>query len=757
MSVKAPPTGEEDLEDLELKATQRLEKKGLPPEEPRPAVIEEIDAAEIPVTRLAVVVSFPVLAAAAMAGGVFVGYAPRIWGAIAGILGVAVAVWARRAKRPLFMYSIIVIGVFAIGLLMVVPTGLENVFELGPAVRRAVVSGDVQRPPVLFEPGWRAIMGWLLGTLGFTAGWLGIELRRPALALLVPLPVIAFTAISVPDSDQLPVGIICLVLFVIGLGLLSGTEMGEKEARPSLAYELRRGARALPLLGVIVAVIFVLNQVNFLFPPPVIDPTQEAKKPKTVPLSQVKDRVIFRVQSSITGPWRMGHLDEYDPKDGYWRLPPFAASRLAEVPRSGVVDSELLPGVKATFEVSDLDGAVLPGLPNTVGIVAEGPKLAYDSRLSNIRLLQGNIEPGLRYTVVASAIPTVENIQAVTQDPPPEVRPFLQIGDPPPAVKGLLNQAPATPPWDRMNFMREHFLKTVVATGSGVPVPISPARVDEMLMSSDHEGTPYEIVAAQAMLARWAGIPSRIAYGYDGGEKVGDYLEIRPKHGASFLELYFPTYKWLPVIGTPLQAKSSFSSDPQQFNPNVLASDDVAVRIHIPIAVDARTLLFQQIQRVALVVLPIIALLLLLYYTWPALWKALLRSRRRSWAHHQGPETRIAVAYAEWRDTGTDFGYRWDADTPLMFLDRIVEDEEHTEIAWLVTRTLWGDLRGQVSPDDAQAAEELSKSLRKRISQAHPLTLRLIAAVSRLSLRYPFVTIHTVRRGKEKGYELAPA
>ncbi|MGH2812986.1 MAG: transglutaminaseTgpA domain-containing protein, partial [Actinomycetota bacterium] len=457
-----------------------------------------------------------------------------------------------------------------------------------------------------------------------------------------------------------------------------------------------------------------------------------------------------------TGPWRIGHLDEYDGTD--WRLPPFAASELEEVPRSGVVDSELIPGVKATFEMGDLGGAVLPGLPNTVGIVAKGPKVAFDPRLGNIRLSQGSVERGLEYTVVAAVVPTVEELRDVDQPVPQEIRPFLEIPEPPPAVQDLLSKAPKDNLFDKMNFLRETLLRTVVSTGAGTPDSVTSESVQDMLAGSK-EGTPFEIVAAQAMLARWAGVPSRIAYGYDGGEKVEDLLEIRPKHGSSFLEVYFPTYKWVPVIGTPLQAKSSLTNDPQQFNSNVLASNDLAVRIHIPIALDRGTLLFAQVRRVLLIVLPIVLAVLFVYYSWPAAWKAVLRSRRRNWAHEQGAAARIMVAYGEWRDTSTDFGYRWDADTPLMFLDRIVDDEEHAELAWLVTRTLWGDLRDEISEQDANAAEELSKSLRRRLGQAHSFTLRTIAAVSRLSLRYPHVPLLLERptTRKRSEYELQPA
>lgn len=691
----------------------------------------------VPVLRLALSVSLSTLAAAVMVGGVFIGVLrPRLWAGVAGLLGIALAIATNRLRRPLVMYITVVVGLFGIGLLLVLPTGIENLFGLGPVVRKAVTSGDVLRPPVPLTAGWLAIVGWMMGCLGFTATWTAKELRRPALAILMPLPIVAITAISVSEGSEVVSGIFAVILFGASLGVLSGLDLGgEGEHRLSLRFEIRRAVRGVIEIGAISVVLLLLVRFNLLFPAPRYDPTQEAQKPRTVPLSEVKDRVLFRVKSSITGPWRIGHLDVYDGKD--WRLPPFAESRLKEVPRSGVVDSELIPGVKATFEIVGLGGAVLPGLPNTVGIVAEGPKLAFDRRMDNIRLAQGTVEPGLRYHVVAAALPTIQLLRQVDQPVPDDVKEFLDIPSPPPAVSDLLARAPTSSVWDKMDFMRQTLLKTVVANGQGVPVSVPPSKVQDMLAGSK-EGTPFEIVAAQAMLARWAGVPSRIGYGFDGGEKVGDAVEVRPKHGASYLEVYFPTYKWLPVVGTPLQAKTSIGSDPQQFDPNVVASDEVAVKVYVPIALDPRAYLFQQIRRVVLIIAPLILFLLLIYYSWPAVKKAISRSRRRNWARRAGPSARIATAYAEWRDFATDFAYRYETDTPLMFLSRVIRDNEHTELAWLTTRTLWGDLQGKVTAEDAAVAEELSGSLRKRMSQALPWTLRAIAVVSRLSLRYPF-------------------
>jgi hypothetical protein len=55
-----------------------------------------------------------------------------------------------------------------------------------------------------------------------------------------------------------------------------------------------------------------------------------------------------------------------------------------------------------------------------------------------------------------------------------------------------------------------------------------------------------------------------------------------------------------------------------------------------------------------------------------------------------------------------------------------------------VTRTLWGDLRPSITDDEVFAAEELSRSLRRRLFEAQPFTIRAISLVSRLSLRNPY-------------------
>ena len=148
--------------------------------------------------------------------------------------------------------------------------------------------------------------------------------------------------------------------------------------------------------------------------------------------------------------------------------------------------------------------------------------------------------------------------------------------------------------------------------------------------------------------------------------------------------------------------------------------------------------LYEQLRTIVLIVLLALLALALLYVSLTPIRKSLRRARRRADAVEAGTKARIAQAYAEWRDLLTDFGYRHDTDTPLMLLKRFPPDDEHGQLAWLVTRALWGDLAWDDAPDIATDAEELARSMSRRLREAHPITVRAVATLSRLSLRSPY-------------------
>lgn len=694
-------------------------------------------------------VALTTIAAGLMLGGIFhaggvpedptTGILPRAIAIAAGLIGVALAGAVSRVRQPATAIALAAIGIFLTGIVLLAMTGPGNVLNVRGEVEEAVRTGHILRPPTNFLPGWLAITGWISSAVGFGAAWILIAARRPALAVMGPLVLAAFAGISIPQGAQIPSGIAVIVLFVMALGVVSGSQTTSEGERLPAAYELRRALRSLPLFAIVIAALVVIGQTNFLFPRQLIDPAEQPQKPHPVSLSSVQDRDLFDVvDSTVTGPFPLGHLDVWDGQE--WLLPPYSDSEKSfrSIPASGIVDPTLQRGAKATFVIKGLTGAVLPGLPDTVGIAASGPKLVYDVRGGNIRLVEGEVTTGFSYTVAAAGPPNVDRVISLGANPPvpPSLRQFTQVQPPPPAVVDLIRQAPKDSKWKEFDWLRNWVLQNVVSSGSGNPVAIPNDRVQAIL--TQKEGSPYEIVAVQALLARWIGLPSRIGYGFDGGRNINGHLEVHPDNGASWPEVWFSGFEWVPVVGVPQHAKAAEDNAHKQTNPGVVASQDIGVPLYVPTLVSSEGPLYEQLRPFGLALLAAAILVGLLYLFIPLTIKLLRRQRRRAEARRHGPRAELALAYTEWRDHASDFGYDHRSDTPLQFTTRFVSDNEHTEFAWLVTRALWGDLQGSITPELAARAREFSSRLATRLSQAHPITVRVVALFSRRSLRAPY-------------------
>ncbi|HVL80147.1 MAG TPA: transglutaminase-like domain-containing protein, partial [Actinomycetota bacterium] len=303
----------------------------------------------------------------------------------------------------------------------------------------------------------------------------------------------------------------------------------------------------------------------------------------------------------------------------------------------------------------------------------------------------------------------------------------------------LLAGVPEGSLWDRLQFVREAFYQEVVASGAGEPVDVPPFRVEEMLAGG--EATPYEITAAEVMIARWTGVPARMGYGFYGGEKTdagGTRWQVRPKHGATWLEAYFDGYGWVPIIGKPPKAKPSTADEEKQDDPEIRPSDELALVVYVPIKLQSIRLLYTLVRYYVMVTLPVLGALLLTFFLFPYPVRVYRRYKRRRWAEARGPLERIVVSYAEFRDLCEDHNVGDTVRTPLEFLEAVEPDAEHTEFAWLVTRALWGDLLRDLRMEDAEAAQDMSRSLMRRVRVAQPALSRVLAVGSRASLRAPY-------------------
>lgn len=685
------------------------------------------------------------LGAAFLVGGMFVGFSPIIYAALGGIAGVGLAVAAAQArKRATLMQILSVVGILIVGALLLSIPNFGNLSKITTLVGEAAKHARLKRPPAPFDEGWKAILPWTVGMIGYAAAWVGSMGRKPAVGVLVPIPAIAFAAIGQPAERQVISGIIAFVSFVIGLTVIFRADKGEGGS-VSTAYEIKRAARAAPLVILLIGALFALAQTNLLFPAPLYDPAQRAQLPRPIPLSGVKDRVIFSTAapSGFTGPWRLGVLDVYDGTN--WRLPPYAKNNDKDLPLSGIIDEDweqpVTPRLVADVRLEGLDGTHIP-IPALLDSIGGDhlPKLVGEKRSQTIGVKEGSVPEHLEYKVNFGLLPQIDVLKGALSDPSKDFKEFLDVADrqAPPAVAALIQEARdrTTTPWDRLDYIRGKLLENVTAAGQGLPGPIPPSKINEMV-SPDGKANPYEIVAAQAVLARWAGIPARVGYGFDNGRRNEGRIEFHPSDGAAWLEVHFEGIGWFPVTGFPKKVQASLGNDPKKEG-NFIASDQVKVQLFIPLRIPPKNVFLKQFVGLVVVTSPFIIMGLLAWLLWPVVWKARRRGRRHEWALEQGRAARIAVAYAELRDMATDLGVGDPYGTPLAYLSKVVPDEEHRELAWLVTRTLWGDLRESLTDDEVFAAEELSRSLRRRMSEAQPFTIRGIALVSRLSLRNPY-------------------
>lgn len=685
----------------------------------------------VPLTCLA---SFLAVAAAGYgAGGLFHGAFPRVVGVGAAALGAGMVFLSYRTSRTALVQLATVPVAVAAGVLLVLLDEGGAGTNIPSLVTEALRTGGIAQPPVPFDPGWRFLLTASITIFAAAAAALATGINRSNLGVFLPVPIIFGSLAAQSEAGILSI-VLTLVLLIGGMAVSFGVELA-REGATTGGFELRRFAKGGATLALLVALVAGVSQLGFMFPEPKEQIAIPPQRPKPQPPEP--DRELFTVQSDHQVPWRFGVLDVYDGRG--WLTPPFDTKRLVSIADEGPIPRPAARKgsgtVKATFKISDVRGHVVPAIANPTSVIRQGLEVDYDPRTQTLRLPLKRAGRGMSYTVEAPAPPRADDLTGISE-PRGAIREFLRAPAPPLEIANLLSEAPEDS-FARLQFMREKLYEKIVAKGAGSPQDVPPARVVELL--SGQAGTPFEITAAEALIARWAGVPARIGYGYFGGDvqdKTG--RSIRPRDAATWLEAHFEGFGWVPIVGTPPRAQSSLSDAPKNQNPSVRPSENLTLLAYVPVRLKTVQLLYVIVQYWAVRTLPYLLLGGLVLWLYPGAIKALRGWRRRNFSRRRGPADRIRVAYSEFRDAAYDFNVGEPALTPLEFLFQVEEDREHDELAWLVTRALWGDLARDLKVEDAEIAENMSASLKGRLKSTQPMTTRVLAFASRNSLRNPF-------------------
>lgn len=726
--------------ELEPKVAEGLDALPAEPGEAGPAAEEA--GTQINGTTAILGASLSAAAAAWMASGIFRDFTAH-YVALAGVVigaGIIYASW--RWRQPALQYGVIVVAL-VVGAALMAPDAQGGSATLPGLVQEALHSGGILQPPIPFDPGWRLILVVLFALLSAGGCALGVRFRRPKLGVVVSAPITMGAALVQPSSGEIANTAIALVAVVVGLTLAYGSELGGPGS--GSGFETRRLLRGGAMAAGLAVAVLALSEAGFLFPQPAphnVIPPQKPQLPPPMP-----DQVLFTYKASRPVPLRLGVIDTYDQAQRAWLLPAYDPARLQRLqPPTRIPSSPKTAAgaISVTVQIVDETGHALPAVASPERVSGTDQVITYDPLTQSLGIADRPLFAGLTYTVVGAPIPTGKELQA-SPVAPRSMAHWLVAPTPPDQVVTLLSSCAqraaqagiADDAFDRLQCVRQGFYDKVIASGPGVPVDLPAYRVGQMLQGGT--ASPYEITAAEALLARWAGIPSRIGYGYYGGDprKDGTYA-VHPVHGSMWLEAWFAGYGWVPVVGVPPHAQPSLRQEQKNQLP-IQATDQIQLIVWVPVLFPTVTLLFVFVRWWLAHVLPVALLVALVLAAYPWIFKLIRRRRRRRWA--QGSlERRIAVAYAEFRDLARDLTIGDPAASPVGFLDHIQEDAKHEELAWLATRALWGDLRRDLQPEDAENAERLAASVGRRLDRAQPVLNRVMARIARSSLREPYST-----------------
>jgi transglutaminase-like putative cysteine protease len=706
---------------------------GLEAELPAPEPAADAPQARVHAPLIACAAVLSTLAAAWMTSRLFSEGALALGVSVTGIaIGAGLIYLATRFERSaLLLFAVLPVAV-VVGAIFAT-TGEGAGLSLPALAADAVRGGGLLQPPIPFDPGWRAISVVLFAVISSSACLLGMTFRRPKLAAAVPLPIALGAALLQPKGTELTASGVTVVLLVAALAVAYGADLASAGVT-SGGFEARRLFRGTALLAGVVIALVAVSQTSFLFPETDKNNVIPPQKPPAPPPEP--DQVLFSVQSDNKGPWPVGVLDVY--QDNAFLLPSIDPARVRKVKADGVVAPKHGDTFEVSFHVNRLKGQTLIGAPNQVRIGGVGLDLEYDPRTQVVKLAERSVPRDFTYSVEAPVLPQAK---VLADSPPADAaiqREFTAMPPPPPGVQQLLTKADleAKNKFDKLQLVRNALYTKVVAAGGGTPVDVPPEKVDAMLAGA--EATPYEISAAEVMLARWAGLPARLGFGFYGGDPAGGGREFHPRHGAAWLETYFEGSGWVPIVGTPPRAKPSLSEENKKKEPEVRPTDELALTVYLPVRRPSLRLLYETIRYYASIVLPIVMALLILAVGYPAVLKAARTRKRLRWASDRGLLARIVVGYAELRDRCTDLNIGDTRHSPLEFVCDVDDDREHRELGWLVTRAIWGDLTRDLRVEDAEAAQEMARSVQRRIDREQSGLNRVLAWTSRASLRDPW-------------------
>jgi transglutaminase-like putative cysteine protease len=400
-----------------------------------------------------------------------------------------------------------------------------------------------------------------VGMTAFLADWAAFRLESLFEAVLPSFLLVVFTAFLGADRDRAV--LVLLYLAAVAVFLLIHPSWLQRSTIPWLAgrakgelsWRLPTGAT----LGgaAVMAGLLVGTSLAGADGPSDLWRGRSGRQQTTVsPLVDIRGRLVsqsdaevFSVRSSAPAYWRLTSLDTFDGQ--IW------SSDARHVSVSGRLPAE--PGGDSTgervtqeFTIASLSSTWLPAAyrPRRVAGV---PGLRYNDQLGSL-IGDEQTRQGLTYRVTSS-VPRL-GAEELSQAPPardlPDLDAFLRLPSVSPRVRQLATQLTSASP---SPFEKALALQTFFREGFTYDLSARPGhdrRALEGFLFRDRSGYCEQFAGAYAVLARAAGLPTRVAVGFTPGEMADDgRYHVRGLNAHAWPEVYMAGSGWVAFEPTP--------------------------------------------------------------------------------------------------------------------------------------------------------------------------------------------------------------
>ena len=700
-------------------------------------------------------------------------FLPTCWVMIAMIAGIGIGLRRLRIGPILVALAQLVVTVgFLLALAGSMPGGGDGLTEhIGFLIRSGVAHVQTQSAPMSPDSGVQLMIVAVVGVLTVILDIVAIGLARPAWSLL-PIGAIFLVPAVGLGTDTGVLSFACIGLGYLGVLVADGFNTAARWTR-GLSRDSARGYgtanpvvwRAAALIGapaligtVLLSILlptFTLpggtlgNAVGGSGPLQLADPTLDLRRN----LNQPRNAEVVRYTSE-------------NPSGEYLRmasLPRFSSAGFGNIQMQLVDDTTLgqVPGINDTglprrttqIQILDFGTEYLP-LPYAPRSFSASGNWGYDPTslmvLTTNRVNRLDATRQLSYSVVSADVtPTAEQLAEAGAGNPADADVTKPLpADFPADLRKLAEDitASATTPADKAAAIQA-YLRSDRFTYSTDPQPGSGYQALENFLLRDHTGYCEQFAASMAVLARAVGIPSRVDVGFLPGKKTGPNswsVSIHEMH--AWPELFFAGLGWVRYEPTPASvtgtapawtlAESGQSSANPSSSLSSQPSASVSASARAPRDPDTQHPATTAngsgggwVQTTLTVGLSLLALLVLAA-------PATLRLRRRTTrlAPDGPPVERVESAWAEIRDTVTDFGGSWpDGESPRAIGreigGRLDADESATmgRVALMVEQSRYAP--NFTDADGSRRLAAMTKDVRRGLARPQSRWRRFLATV----------------------------